>query len=314
MPRSGEKCELCNFRFNRVKRPRKYAFEGGHICDGCYKKEREQAEAELERVLLQQVSVVRTHSAPPSLTPEKQTQMRTHMKAEAIGQQGKSRSVGEKARVVLALEQHLHPTSPLKQLNYSYDSTVKWLARSEHIAPKQIRQWHQAAAAGAPLENPPVQRMSLDDPLHMRFGETGPSLPVELCLFQHLRDCAEDNLYSSLSTLIAHVFQQTGESIPKSTMWDWLGKLRMRYAEKKLTGLPRAYTAVLVRRYLVRYAELLRREKKGGIVLVWMDESYIHAGYCANTVAIQRLSHYAKSIRVRHESSTLVYLNTPPQA
>jgi hypothetical protein len=102
------------------------------------------------------------------------------MKAEAIGQQGKSCWVGEKSRVVLALEQQLHPTSPLKQLNWSYDRTIKWLAQSEHIAQKQIRLWYRAAADGARLENPLVERMSLGHPLHMRFGETRPSLKVEL--------------------------------------------------------------------------------------------------------------------------------------
>jgi hypothetical protein len=276
LSKNGEACRRCAVRFKRKNK--KYAFEegAGHICDSCYK------ERKAERAPLQ--PLVRAHSAPvPFVTPEKQTQLRTQMKAEALGQQGKSLSVGAKSRVVLQLERSLQPDSPMKQLGWSYDRCVKWQAANDHIAPVLVRRLHAAAAAGQSLANPPVKRLQLDSPRHVRFGATGPSLRVELCLFQHMRDVAENNLYSSLSTLVAHIFQETGEQIAVSTLHNWLGKLHISYGEKKLTGLPRAYTAALVRRYLVRYADLLRRESKGEIVLVWMDESYIHAGYCAKS-------------------------------
>jgi len=102
------------------------------MCHECYNKGPQLVQAKQETQRTPQLQlVVRSHSAP-ALTPEKQTQLRAHMKAEPIGQQGKSLSVGEKSRVLLALVQQLQPTSPMQQLQWSFDRSVKRLAQSGH--------------------------------------------------------------------------------------------------------------------------------------------------------------------------------------
>jgi transposase len=64
-------------------------------------------------------------------------------------------------------------------------------------------------------------------------------------------------------------------------MLRWLKELQYEHGEKKLTGLTAKYAAACIRRYILKYSEHLQDEKDENSVLVWMDESYIHAGYCS---------------------------------
>ena len=87
------------------------------------------------------------------------------------------------------------------------------------------------------------------------------------------------NTYQSLSSLMATVLAETGQLVPKSTMHLWVHQLGYDHGEKKLSGLKKEYAVALIRRYIITYSQALAEERKGA-VLVWMDESYIHAGYC----------------------------------
>jgi transposase len=96
-----------------------------------------------------------------------------------------------------------------------------------------------------------------------------------------MKEAAEENTFLSLVTLRAAVYATTGEEIPKSTMHTWVRGMGFKHGKKKLSGLSPAYTNVLVRRYLLQYTKMLKAEKRKRVVLVWMDESYIHQGYCS---------------------------------
>jgi len=61
----------------------------------------------------------------------------------------------------------------------------------------------------------------------------------------------------------------------------WLHQMGIVHGEKKLTGLKAEYARALIRRYILQYSKLAHEERQGKHVLVWMDESYIHAGYCS---------------------------------
>jgi hypothetical protein len=52
------------------------------------------------------------------------------------------------------------------------------------------------------------------------------------------------------------------------------------YDEKKLTGPDKVDTHALIRRYLIEYNHLICEYQLDRIILVWMDKSYIDAGYC----------------------------------
>jgi len=105
-------------------------------------------------------------SIPSLLTPERALELRGVMKAEGLGQQGRSRSAGENARAVLQLNRLLSPQSPLRLLkrSLSYNAVVKVVAAGEATTPDHIRQIHIRAVSNESLEPPEVKRIKRDDP------------------------------------------------------------------------------------------------------------------------------------------------------
>jgi len=216
----------------------------------------------------------------PSCTPEQKAALRILHAAE-FGQRGRSSSVGTKDRVISALEHELQPGSPCKKAKMSYDATVKHVAAREHISPLKIRLWHKLAASGEELEDAPVQRITRADRRHMLYSTLGPRLEVKKFIFEWIAAAREEGTYTSVSLLRAELKQQMQIELPRETLRRWLHGMQIDYGKRKLSPLSIAYTNCLIRRYLVEYAQLLRLEQANEIVLVWMDESYIHAGYCA---------------------------------
>lgn len=283
--KSGSVCLICEQRFTRTTGP-KYVFKHGHICQKCYKQRRSETieQAASDTVVQSPVRVTkvqRTQSCPTpsSFTPEQSEKLHNGVKQE-IGQRGLVMSEVRRSKIALNMNFLLSPQSPIKGL-LSYDGTAKLVAKLDFTTHTAVRQIHRTAAANKSLVPPPVERITISNPLHMSFATDGPSLQVETFLWTHMEDVEENNLYTSLTSIQAAVFAATGEEIPRTTLHRWLHKLGLEYGEKKLTGLSKPYTDTLIRRYCVQYARLLRLEKAGQIVLVWMDESYIHAGYCA---------------------------------
>jgi hypothetical protein len=284
-----DSCALCHTRWRALKVgvlrkvTKRKSKLGKLVCNKCYFDEKRAGEqaaaAEQPRTPLK---VMRSVSVPtPSrLTPEQRQNARSIMKAEQLGQQGKSRSEGANARAVLKLDGMMDENSPLYSL--SYDGKVKLVAATEFTSPQFVRQIHSRAAAGESLAPLEVVRTRRSDPQHMQYGVGGPPLDVEVFLYKHIELASKENLYTSLSTLQAEVLAATGEEVKRSTLHKWLADLRIKYGKKKLTGLKHPFANALIRKYIFQYAQLLRREAKGEIVLVWMDESYIHAGYCAS--------------------------------
>jgi hypothetical protein len=201
------------------------------------------------------------------------------MRAEGLGVQGRSRSAGENARAVLHLQLLSGPLSPVRSL--SFDARLKMVAAAEVTTPGHIRRIHTRAAQNDTLEAPSSKRIKRDDPRHMLYGMFGPSLAVETFLFQHMERAARENEYTSTTTIAADLYKETGELIAGSTLRRWMHELSIHHGKKKLGGLSHPYATVLIRRYTLAYAALLKEERLGRVVLVWMDESYIHAGYCS---------------------------------
>jgi len=210
------------------------------------------------------------------------------VKAAGLGQQGRTRSAEENARALLHVDTLMAvsaaaaaaaPSGVVRAL--SYDAAVKKVAAAEQTTPNTLRRVRQRFEKEGQLAPPSPKRMKIDDPHHPRFGEGGPSLEIQNIIHGLVKEAADENTYISLSTLRAAVFAATDQQIPKSTMHTWVASMGFNHGKKKLTGLPPSYSNALVRRYLLQYTKHRKAEKRGGVVLVWMDESYIHQGYCS---------------------------------
>jgi hypothetical protein len=211
------------------------------------------------------------------LSPQQQTLLRDAVKSDGSGKQGRTAAAKEHA-VALRVLDAMRQVAP----DRSVDVLVKAAAAATVMSPVKLRAVHRHFEKTEELTPPKKPRMTRADPQHSLFLEGGPPLAVEQLLHKKLKESAERNTYQSVMTLRAEVFAATGEEIPKSTMHSWLRKLGYDFGEKKLSGLTASYSAALIRRYIFDYSSMLQLEASGEFVLVWMDESYIHTGYCSS--------------------------------
>lgn len=275
----GERCFHCKRELSRTK-GELYGVKPHRICNTCYR----------DKGLVKQEPPPpspppstpqrkRTTPAPPVISPEQQKELLSSLKEAGIGKQGRSLSTSDRARVLLQVSRLQQQDSPM-----SFDKIVKAVATDTGSSPNTVRttvKEFQLTGDAEPLAKKP--RITIDDPLHMRFGTTGPSIEVQTVLHSLAQDAAENNKYISLQTMSATVFKATKivRPIPKSTMHKWIQQLGYTHEEKKLTGLKASYSNALIRRYLLKYSLYVKQQRGGGAVLVYMDESYIHQGYCS---------------------------------
>ena len=277
-------CTRCATRLNRGKLNGSTAgrkvINGVALCQRCCNKVRRGA-SQTPVVQLQQAPptpVRRTSSAPlMPLSPQQQTLLRDAVKSDGSGKQGRTAAAKEHA-VALRVLDAMRQVAP----DRSVDVLVKAAAAATVMSPVKLRAVHRHFEKTEELTPPKKPRMTRADPLHLLFMEGGPSLVVEQLLHRRLKEAAERNTYQSVMTLRAEVFAATGDEFPKSTMHSWMRKLGYDFGEKKLSGLTASYSAALIRRYIFDYSEMLQLEASGEFVLVWMDESYIHTGYCSS--------------------------------
>jgi transposase len=289
--KEGERCVQASCGKRLSPKGKKYSREGGHICDPCYKNNRGKGKKLLlastppSTPLRQQ----RQPCVPPPslLSPDQRAQLHSTVKAAGIGQQGRSRSAEENARAILHVDTMMTAAAAAAAASssvvrtLSYDAVVKAVAKAEFTTPNTLRQTHQRYVREGELTPPEPKRIKRDDPHHMLFDEGGPSLEAQAVIHELMKDAAEMNIYASIRTIRAEVFAATGIEVPKTTMHTWLHDMDFEHGEKKLTGLKASYAHATIRRYILEYSAVLKEEERGNVVLVWMDESYIHTGYCS---------------------------------
>lgn len=300
--KQAAKCSRCTAQLSKLS-GKPHWFKGKRVCHKCYMRERRGAETSVAvaagapRVASPPPPGVsstprRTISAPLQLTPEQTEHLRNTVKAAGLGQQGRTRTQPETARAILQVSALMNlrtELSPSSQRVLSFDQAVKTTSKAEMMSPTTLRQSIKRYEKENQLAPPPPKRLKRDDPLHSLFGEYEPPLEVEREIHQRVDEARQLNLHISVRTLRANVLSVTGKDVPPSTMKHWLHQLGIEHGEKKLTGLKAEYSRALIRRYILQYSKLAYKERQGKHVLVWMDESYIHAGYCS------RFSWYRKT-------------------
>jgi len=163
----------------------------------------------------------------------------------------------------------------------SYDVAVKTAAAAELSSPSTLRTVSQQFAATGAL-TPPRSPVNRSHPLHPFYlGESGPSLEAQLLVHRLLREVALENTFQSYITLRTELAAHLGIMVPKSTVHRWLHSMGYVYGRKHFVNSDPSYRWTLIRRYIYQYAAALKEQEDGTAVIVYMDESYIHAHYCS---------------------------------
>ena len=164
----------------------------------------------------------------------------------------------------------------------SHDKVVKAVAAAESATPSTVRavekRFREKGTAAPPKKKPRLTARDVDHPLYLTSGAP---LRVETKIHALVDEAAKENKYISLTSVASRLREDLGRTVPKPTLHRWMRGMKLEYTKRKLTGLTEEYANASIRRYLLRYSELLEREKKDEVVLVYMDESYIHQGYCS---------------------------------
>ena len=112
---------------------------------------------------------------------------------------------------------------------------MKVVAAGEQMSPSRLRQVHHRFVREGELTPPPSKRISRHHPLHMLFGEGGPSPEMQAIIYERLKAAKAHNLYESSTTLGDAIHVKTGVRVPKSTLLYWLHDHGCRYGVKKIT-------------------------------------------------------------------------------
>jgi hypothetical protein len=201
-------------------------------------------------------------------------QLRDMLKEEGIGKQGHSRSATDNARALLHVHAH-------QQHGLSYDAAVKATAQAELASPSTLRSAAQQFAATGALTPPPTP-VDRSNPLHPFYsGESGPSLAAQLLIHRQLHEVTLENTFESCNTLRTALAAELGVVVSKSTVRRWLHALGYQYGKKHFVNHARSYRNALIRSYIYKYAAALKEQEDGSAIIVYMDESYIHAHHCS---------------------------------
>jgi hypothetical protein len=200
--------------------------------------------------------------------------LRTIVKKSATGVQGHTRSPQENARALL----HIHG---LQQHGVSYDASVKTTAAAELASPSTLRAAAEQFAATGELI-PPRRPVDRANPLHPFYrGDSGPSLEAEQLVHRLLHKVTLENTFESCNTLRTALAAELGVVVSKSTVCRWLHALGYVYGRKHFINSAPSYRQALIRSYIYKYAAALKEQQDGIAIIVYMDESYIHAHHCS---------------------------------
>lgn len=209
------------------------------------------------------------------LSHEQLLQLRSIVKNSGTGVQGHSRSPVENARALLHV--HIHRLQGM-----SNDAAIKATAAAEFASPSTLRAVQQQFTTTSALtqQRTPVDR---SNPLHPFYsGEIGPPLAAQLLIHRQLHAVTLENTFESCNTLRTALAAELGIIVSKWTVRRWLHSMGYVYGKKHFVNQTRSYRNVLIRSYIYKYAAALKEQEDGAAIIVYMDESYIHAHHCSH--------------------------------
>jgi hypothetical protein len=209
------------------------------------------------------------------LTHEQLLTLRIVVKSSGTGVQGHSRSPEENARAVLHIHAH-------RQHGLSFDAAVKATAAAELASPSTLRDVTKQFLNTGTLPSPHRTPVSRTNPLHPFYsGESGPSFAAQQLIHGELHEVTLNNVFQSCTTLRGELEEQLGIVVSKSTVHRWLHALGYQYGRKHFVNQARSYRNALIRSHIYKYAAALKEQEDGTAIIVYMDESYIHAHHCS---------------------------------
>jgi transposase len=103
--------------------------------------------------------------------------------------------------------------------------------------------------------------------------------------------------------------EQLNIHVSKSTMHRWLHALGYQYGKKKFSNISVEYRHALIRKFIYQYAKALKEEEQGTAIIVYMDESYIHAHHCSKNMWYLLTSTHKDTVRGDNKGKRIIIMH-----
>jgi transposase len=206
--------------------------------------------------------------------------LRSILKDAGVGQQGLSRSATDSARALL------HVAVLQERHGFSYDAAIKTTAVAELSSPSTLRSAAQQYAASGVLPDPDTSQRGRGNPLHPLHSSNtedyGPSLKAEQLMHELIHKQKTEGISITSTIITAELHKQLAIAVDRSTVRRWLNALGYHWRHKHYVGgmKPQAKNA-RIRQFILEYAAALAEEQAGSAIIVYVDESYIHAHHAS---------------------------------
>jgi hypothetical protein len=208
------------------------------------------------------------------LTHSQLEQLRSELKQQGIGHQGRSRSETDLTRAV-------HGVGVLQsQLDITHSQAVSIIAATELATPRTVRSAYSSFCSSGSITPPSSDHRGRGNPSHPLHTVEGLPLEAEITVHRRLNEAKATNTYESVPTLQAALLAENGVSTSQASLKRWLKDNDYVWVRKKYMGtMPTAKKNELMRAFVCKYARALREEEAGTAVIVYTDESYIHTSH-----------------------------------
>jgi len=173
-----------------------------------------------------------------------------------------------------------------QQRGLSFDAAIKATAAAELASPSTLRSVASEFAASGSLPQPSTAQRGKGNPQHPLHSsnteEYGPSLKAEQLMHELIHKQKTEGISITSTIITAELRKQLGVAVDRTTVRRWLNALGYRWRNKHYVGgmKPQAKNA-RIRQFILEYAAALEDEQAGSAVIVYVDESYIHAHHAS---------------------------------
>jgi hypothetical protein len=181
----------------------------------------------------------------PGLSHSQLEQLRSELKQQGIGHQGRSRSETDLTRAV-------HGVGVLQQqLSFSLNQSVNIIAATELATPSTVRSAYSSFCSSGSITPPSSDHRGRGNPSHPLHTVEGLPLEAEITVHRRLSDAKATNTYESVPTLQAALLAENGVDTSQASLKRWLKDNDYVWVRKKYMGtMPTAKKNELMRAFV----------------------------------------------------------------
>ena len=193
--------------------------------------------------------------------------------AAGHGQQGRSRSLLDNAL-------SLRHVSSLQQLGLSTDAAIKTVAAADVASPSTIRAaYNQFTATGTLLVASTAHR-GKGNPDHPLRSPSEPSFELERCIHRVLCEAARQVKHVAVKHVQSRLLEEENTHVAPTTLKRWMHELGYAWDDRTFIGALKPESRIIrLRQFIWAYAAALRLQRAGTHIIIYLDESYIHAAH-----------------------------------